>query len=301
MLSAGGAAQNTARGAQYVLPPDSVVFVGGVGKDKYADVLRETADKAGLHVEYRVDDAVPTGRCAVVVTPGCRSMVTDLGAANHYDLEHLQSPAIWALAEAAECFYIGGYHLTVCPPAIMALAREAAAKDKPFVLSISAPFIPLAFGAALDATLPYLDFVIGNEGEAAAFGNAHGLTSFDLADVDGAPDALDDLKKVARYMADLPKENAKRKRVAIVTHGSKPTLVAIQGEPAIKEYPVRPMDAGAIVDTLGAGDAFAAGLVAGILEGKPLDASIAQGQWLASLSLTQLGASYPFPKQAYSE
>ncbi|CAK7201441.1 adenosine kinase [Sporothrix eucalyptigena] len=299
VLSAGGAAQNTARGAQYILPADSVVFLGGVGKDKYADILNETAAKAGLRVEYRVDEKVGTGRCAVVVTPGNRSMVTDLGAANHYDLEHLQSPAIWPLVQAAEAYYIGGYHLTVCPPAIMALAKEAAANDKTFVLSISAPFIPLAFKDALDATLPYLDFVIGNEGEAAAFGNVHGISDIDLGNVDGTSTTAD-LKKIAQYMADLPKENTKRKRVAIVTHGSQPTLVAIQGETEVKEYPVRLIAKEDIVDPIGAGDAFAAGLVAGIIEGKSLDLSIDQGQWLASLSLKELGASYPFPKQTFT-
>lgn len=297
-LSAGGAAQNTARGAQYILPPDSVVFLGGVGKDKYADILRETAAKAGLRVEYRVDKKEATGRCAVVVTPGNRSMVTELAAANHYDIEHLRSPAIWPLVAAAEAYYIGGYHLTVCPPAIMALAEEAAARNKAFILSISAPFIPLAFKDALDATLPYLDFVLGNEGEAAAFGNTHGISNIDLAAVDQVSTA--ELKAIARYMADLPKKNTQRKRVAIVTHGSEPTIVAVQGEADVREYAVLPIAKDAIVDTTGAGDAFAAGLAAGIIEGKPLDQSIQQGQWLARLSLTQLGASYPFPKQTFS-
>lgn len=301
VLSAGGAAQNTARGAQYILPADSVVYLGGVGQDKYGQILTETAAKAGLRVEYRVDPKEPTGRCAVVVTPGNRSMITDLGAANHYDLEHLQSPAIWSLVQGANLYYIGGYHLTVCPPAIMALAKEAAAQDKIFALSISAPFIPLAFKDALDATLPYLDYVVGNEGEAAAFGNVHGISNIDLANVDGHPDVKAELKKIAQYMADLPKENNKRKRVAIVTHGSQPTLVAIQGESEVREYPVRAIAKEAIVDTLGAGDAFAAGLVAGVVEGKTLDESIDQGQWLASLSLTQLGASYPFPKQTFTK
>lgn len=268
------------------------MFLGGVGRDKYADILSETAAKAGLRVEYRVDDKEATGRCAVVVTPGNRSMVTELAAANHYDLDHLQSPAIWPLVEAADAYYIGGYHLTVCPPAIMALAREAASKNKAFILSISAPFIPLAFKDALDATVPYLDYVLGNEGEAAAFGNTHGVSSIDLAEIDKV--STDELKAIAKYIANLPKENSQRKRVAIVTHGSQPTIVAVQGDDEAQEFAVPPIASDAIVDTTGAGDAFAAGLAAGIIEGKPLDQSIKQGQWLARLSLTQLGASYVF-------
>jgi adenosine kinase len=108
-LIAGGAAQNTARGAQYILPPNSVVYLGGVGDDKYSGILRDTVKQAGLRVEYRVDKKEKTGRCGVVITGHNRSMCTDLGAANHYDLEHLKSPEIWKLVENAEIFYVGGY------------------------------------------------------------------------------------------------------------------------------------------------------------------------------------------------
>jgi len=39
-------------------------------------------------------------------------------------------------------------------------------------------------------------------------------------------------------------------------------------------------------------DAFAGGLVAGIVEGKSLDESIDMGHWLASLSIRELGPQY---------
>ncbi|MBE3042314.1 hypothetical protein IMZ48_06985, partial [Candidatus Bathyarchaeota archaeon] len=111
-LIAGGAAQNSARGAQYILPPNSVVYVGGVGDDKYAAILKDAVSAAGLRVEYRVDKEVPTGLCGAVITGHNRSLCTSLGAANHYDLEHLKKPEVWALAEGSEVIYVGGYHCT---------------------------------------------------------------------------------------------------------------------------------------------------------------------------------------------
>lgn len=111
-LIAGGAAQNTARGAQYMLPPNSVVFAGGVGDDKYAAILHDAVKQVGLRVEYRVDPKVETGRCGVVITGHNRSMCTELGAANHYDVEHLKKPEVWALVQGAEAYYVGGYHFT---------------------------------------------------------------------------------------------------------------------------------------------------------------------------------------------
>ncbi|KAL1871722.1 hypothetical protein VTK73DRAFT_1862 [Phialemonium thermophilum] len=285
-LIAGGAAQNTARGAQYILPPNSVVFVGGVGDDKYAAILHDAVKQVGLRVEYRVDPKVPTGRCAVVITGHNRSMCTDLGAANHYDLEHLKKPEVWSLVENAEVYYVGGYHLTVCPPAIMELCKHAASNNKVFILSLSAPFIPQFFKDPLDATAPYWDYVIGNETEAAAFAESHGLGTTDV-------------RQIARALADLPKENTKRRRVAVITQGTEPTIVAVQGESDVREFPVHPIAKEEINDTNGAGDAFAGGFTAGIVEGRPLEEAIHMGQWLAKLSIKELGPSYPFPKQTY--
>lgn len=112
MLIAGGAAQNTARGASYILPANSVVYLGGVGDDKYAAILRDAVKQVGLRVEYRVDPKEPTGRCGVVITGHNRSLCTDLAAANHYDLDHLKSPEIWKLVKNAQFYYVGGYHFT---------------------------------------------------------------------------------------------------------------------------------------------------------------------------------------------
>ena len=114
-----------------MLPPKSVVYVGCVGKDSYADQLVDACSvKGAVRTEYRIEENVPTGKCAVIITGHDRSMVTDLGAANHYKLDHLKSSDIWNLVENADFYYVGGYHLTVCVPAILALAEHAASQNK---------------------------------------------------------------------------------------------------------------------------------------------------------------------------
>ncbi|KAI0903746.1 Ribokinase-like protein [Ustulina deusta] len=287
-LIAGGAAQNTARGAQYVLPPNSVVYLGGVGDDKYAAILRDAVKQVGLRVEYRVDPDTPTGRCGAIITGANRSLCTDLGAANLYDIEHLKKPEIWKLAENADFYYVGGFHFTVCPPAIEALGQEAAAKDKTFIVNLSAPFIPQFFKDPLDASSPYWDYIICNETEATAYANSH-----DLAGI------AEDIPAIAKALANLPKKNTKRARVAIVTQGTNPTIVAFQGQDEVKQFPVHAISADKINDTNGAGDAFAGGFVAGLVQGKDIDTAVDIGQWLAALSIQELGPSYPFPKQTY--
>lgn len=72
------------------------------------------------------------------------------------------------------------------------------------------------------------------------------------------------------------------------------------GDADVKEFSVHAIKEEQINDTNGAGDAFAGGFVAGIVQGKPLDKAIDMGQWLAKLSIQELGPSYPQPKQTYS-
>ncbi|EME85398.1 adenosine kinase [Pseudocercospora fijiensis CIRAD86] len=283
-LLAGGAAQNTARGAQYLLPPDQVVFFGCVGKDKYADILMKANKEAGLAVQYRYDDKEPTGRCGVIITGHNRSMCTDLAAANAYKIEHLKEN--WGIVEKAKAYFVGGYHLTVCVPAVLALAEEAAKNNKPFILSLSAPFIPQFFKEPLDQTAQYWDYVIGNETEAISYADSHDLNTHDIP-------------AIAKALANLPKKNTQRKRVAIITQGTEPTVVAVQGEDQVKSFPVHTIGKDEIVDTTGAGDAFAGGFFAGMVKGESIETCVDMGAWLAAQSLRELGPSYPFPKKAY--
>jgi adenosine kinase len=280
-LIAGGAAQNTARGAQYILPPSSVLFIGCVGKDAYADTLREACEKAGIRTEYRVDDVQPTGRCGVIITGHNRSMCTHLAAANEYKLEHMKQPEIWSLVQKARVYYVGGYHLTVCIPAIMALANEAAENNKIFMLSLSAPFICQFFIDPLNEVLPYCDYILGNETEALTYAQTMKFES-------------EEIKEIAKWIAGLPKKNKKRGRTVVVTQGTDPTITATvgaDGEVKVAEYPVHKIEEKEINDTNGAGDAFAGGFCAGVVMGKPLAESVDMGQWLARLGLKELGPS----------
>lgn len=233
-------------------------------------------------------------------------MCTDLAAANHYKLEHLKQPHIWAMVQASNVYYVGGYHLTVCVPAAMALAEEAAQADKVFMIGLAAGFIPQFFKDPLAQILPYADYIFGNENEAKTWAVSQ-----------GHPESTS-IPDCAKLIAKTEKVNKKRPRMVIITQGTEPTVVAIAEagqEPQIKEYPVLPIDTNLINDTTGAGDAFAAGVCAGVVAGDDLETTIKKGQWLAKLSIQELGASYvnafpmillpltehryPFPKKTY--
>ena len=152
------------------------------------------------------------------------------------------------------------------------------------MLNFSAPFIPHVFKDALARVLPYATVIIANESEAEAFCDAFQL---DCANTD--------LEAIAqRIVKDSPVE-----KTVIFTHGVEPTVVV--SSRGTSTYPVKPLDSSKIVDTNGAGDAFAGGFMAGLTKGEDLETSIDMGQWLAALSIQEVGPSYPSEKISYSK
>ena len=63
-----------------------------------------------------------------------------------------------------------------------------------------------------------------------------------------------DIPEIAKNIANMPKINAARKRIVIITQGDRPVVFS-NGE-EVKEYPIRKLKHEEIVDTNGAGDAF---------------------------------------------
>ncbi|KZZ93936.1 Adenosine kinase [Ascosphaera apis ARSEF 7405] len=288
VLFAGGSVQNTARGAQYMLPENSVMYLGCVGNDKWGEMLKTNCEKEGVHTEYRIDEKEPTGRCGVIITGKNRSLITHLAAANEYKLDHLQSPKVWDLVKKGKIYYVGGYHLTVCVPAILAIAEEALKENKLFAFNFSAPFIPQFFKDPLSEVLPYCDIVLGNETEARAVSEAYGFGTTDV-------------EEIAKKVVLLPKKNEKRSRIVFFTQGTDPTIAAWveNGEVKTSSTPIIQIDPELICDTNGAGDAFAGGLCAGLTQGKDIQECVNMGHWLANLSIRELGPSYPATKQHY--
>ena len=137
-------------------------------------------------------------------------------------------------------------------------------------MNFSASFIPQFFTKQLQEILPYTDFIIGNESEAAAWASANGL-----------PDAKD-LPAIARSIALLPKSNPSRPRTVIFTQGAHQSVVVTSDDPeSPKIFPVDPLADDRIMDTNGAGDAFAGGFLGSLVAGKSLDESVLAGHALA--------------------
>ncbi|KAF5311790.1 hypothetical protein D9619_002551 [Psilocybe cf. subviscida] len=280
---AGGGAQNMARGAAYILPPKSVAYTGAVGNDSLAEQLRQANEREGVLHVYDVHDDEKTGACAVVITGHHRSLTTTHRAAQKFRTPHLSSPDVAPLIRNASFYYLEGFFLRHGLEAALEVATKSSEHGKTFILNISAPFVVQHFGAQLKALLPYVDILIGNEAEAAAWATANEMPN------------PSDLHAIARSLALFPKVNASKPRIVLFTQGGKSTLLlAAQNPDEPRIYPV--LEAENLIDTNGAGDAFAGGFAAGLVAGYSLDDSVWLGHELARECVHQVGPQYPWPK-----
>jgi sugar/nucleoside kinase (ribokinase family) len=257
----GGSAANTAAGVAAL--GLRAGFIGQVAPDQLGEIFRHDISSAGVEFATPASDVgVPTARSMVLVTPDAqRTMNTFLGAAQHLPPEALDRAQI----EGAAILYLEGY---LWDPEVPRMAMEQAiaisrAAGRKVAFSLSDSFCvdrhKDGFLALIDSGR--IDILFANEAEIVALAGAKGLDEA-LADVS---------PKVA---------------LLVVTRGEEGAL-AVQGGNRV-DVPAEPV--GKIVDTTGAGDLFAAGFLAGLARGEPLDRALRLGALAAAEIISHYGA-----------
>ncbi|CEJ00874.1 hypothetical protein RMCBS344292_14917 [Rhizopus microsporus] len=277
---AGGAAQNTARGAQFFLPPKSVIYMGCVSDDKFAETMKKAAEADGLTTNYEVTKEAPTGVCAVLITGHNRSLVTRLDAAEKFQVSFLQSPENWKYVEEAKYYYFGSFFITHDGgyQSALLVSEHAAKNNKTFALNLSAPFLSMFFKERLDAIIKNTDILFGNEDEARTYAKQMNW-------------GTEDVEEIAKKLSQLEKSNS-RPRLVVITQGAHATVTAIGNES--HSYPVIKVDESEIVDTNGCGDGFCGGFMGLYAQGVEDPARCVQaGHYLANLVIKNIGPTYP--------
>ena len=133
----------------------------------------------------------------------------------------------------------------------------------------------------MDQTSPYWDYLFGNESEALAYAESHDLKTTSISEI-------------GKHLALLPKANSARPRVVVLTQGPDAVIVNIarDGKVETTEYPVEKIPDGEIVDSNGAGDAFAGAFMAELILGGDVARCVKAGEWLAGLCLRSNGPAY---------
>lgn len=230
----GGSGANTAFGVG--LLGGDACYTGHVGDDEHGRLYREGMAKMGVKPNLG-QSAGDTGLCLVLVTPDAqRTMFTYLGRCRNL------APADLNLEDLAdsEFFYLTAYLWdSDSQKETVALALETAGQAGVKVaLSLSDPFCVQRHRDDLAALIErHVHTLFGNYQEAQM-----------LTDTETPEDA-------ARVLSESCD-------VAVVTMDEKGSLIRAEGEThRIAPFPVRP------VDTTGAGDMYAAGLLYGLARG----------------------------------
>lgn len=276
---AGGAGQNSIRVAQWLLQtPQATAYMGCIGNDVFGQKMTETAKKDGVNVQYMIDQATPTGTCAVCVVDNDRSLVANLAAANNFKVDHVK--AHMDLIERARVVYCTGFFITVSPESISLVANHCAENDKIYCMNLSAPFIMQVppFKKVLSESLPFVDFLFGNEIEAATYAETENWETRDL-------------KEIALKISRGPKTNGSRPRTVVFTQGCEPTIVAVNGKVTL--HPVIAVTKEELVDTNGAGDAFVGGFLSQIALGKDVAEAVRAGNYAANVIIQRSGCTFP--------
>lgn len=99
-------------------------------------------------------------------------------------------------------------------------------------------------------------------------------------------------------MVKLPKKNKQKDRICVITCGPEPAYVAqysfVKEEFVfIGKFSPVCVDEDNIVDTNGAGDAFAGGFLSGYVQKKTLEECCQAGHWAASVIIQTRGCQIP--------
>jgi sugar/nucleoside kinase (ribokinase family) len=239
--ASGGSAGNTVAGVASL--GGRAAYIGKVAPDVLGQVFRHDITAIGVHFEPTAGGATAlgTGRCLINVTPdGQRTMATYLGAANALEPDDVTPEVV----QAAQIVYLEGY-LFDPPAARQAFVKAAAlarAAGRRIALTLSDGFVVERHRDDLLAFIASdVDIVFANAAEVAAL--------FQTSSFDDAVAAL-----------------AARVDLAAVTRGEHGSVLVSKTERAVA--PAAPV--AKVVDTTGAGDQYAAGVLYGLARGRDL-------------------------------
>jgi fructokinase len=252
-ITSGGSAGNTA--AALAQLKNQVAFIGKVGSDEFGEKFISEISKSGAQFVSNKNHQKPTAKSFVLVTPDAsRTMCTFLGCASEID----ESDIDLAIFKESSVLYLEGY-LWDSASTILALKKAISCAKKSgtkIAFSLSDSFCVSRHKSDFLALIENdLDILFANEDEAAEL-------------------SINFLEH--------------KNLIAVVTKNDQGCEVFFDGKSFVS--PAQKIEK--LLDTTGAGDAFAAGFLHGIVNNFTLEESANYGNLLASKIIQKFGARF---------
>lgn len=256
----GGSAANTMVGVASL--GGSAAFIGKVRDDQLGQVFRHDLRAAGVQFDTPpLAEGPPTARSLILVTPDAqRTMNTFLGASQELTADDVHPD----LVQGAAVTYLEGYlwDRPQAKDAFVTAVKLAHDAGRKVALTLSDSFCVDRFREEFrDLVLHGIDILFGNEDEIVS-----------LLEVPDFAAALDEVRPHCDVVALTRGE-----------HGS----VIVAGDETY-EVPAFPVDH--LVDTTGAGDLYASGVLFGLAAGMPLEGCGRLGSLCAAEVISHVGA-----------
>lgn len=286
----GGQGSNTAAWLAWAGAP--AVLLASCGYDPEAQWALARLEDLGVTVHVDRMDR-PTGNCVVIVdTDGARTMFSDPGAnVRTVDATRRSLRSILTTSAIAHV-HLSGYLLDRDPTLASDMVQELAGNGVACTVSLDASALQATADhrAAVAAILPRVDVLLGTSHELAALlPPISGVrdTEDDAAIGDAATD--DDTNLETEDIIRRWREVLGFRGVVVVKEGS--AGASADAGSGLHEAAAH---VGNVIDTTGAGDAFAAGfLAAWTLDPQNLDAALASGIGVATVAIGTVGGSPP--------
>lgn len=217
-------------------------YMGKVADDQLGDVFAHDMKSMGIaYATQRLSSGAKTGRCMILVSDDAtRTMNTYLGAATQLTTDDI-TPSMIA---ASSITFMEGYLFDAphCKDAFYTAGKIANEAGRKVALSLSDLFCVERHHADFKSLIEnHIDILFANETEIKALAKT---------------DELDGALSAVRHKCDI----------VVVTLGAKGSVI-LSGD---HTYDIKSVSPEKLVDTTGAGDAYAAGFLYGLTKGLPL-------------------------------
>jgi ribokinase len=244
----------------------SVAFISKLGPDAFGEIARTLYRKEGIDTQFIFSTLNPTGAAAIIIdaVKGENAIIVVPGAC--FELTPAEVDQATDLIAASGIFVA---QLELPLPTVEHGLRLAHSRRVPTILN-PAPAAPLP-----ETIYPLCDYLTPNESEASTL---TGIPVTDLASAEQAAIAL--LNRGVRNV--------------ILTLGAQGAL--IKNSTITRHVPA--VNAGPVVETTGAGDAFNGGLATALAEGMDLFEATKFACVVAGISVTRPGTAPSMPHRS---